>query len=227
MFRKALLTTAAAIAMLALSSVAHADPITITTGNPGNQGTDNVLFNDSNLPHSGTLVTGNFSGAGLGFYVDFTSGSGNGNLQVAGGQATLEGGAGNSPFSNLEFGLQNGVTFTKAIFNIDVTAGLPPPNTVTFTVNYFDTMNNTFVSQAFTVSTNGQNFFAVEAGMGALIQSIEINSTDATFADINQFRLGGFSGTPTPEPTTMLLLGSGLVGIAARLRRRRKEAKLD
>ena len=52
-----------------------ADPITITVGNPNNQGTDNVLFNNATLVHSGLLVQGDFNGAGAGFIVDFTSAS--------------------------------------------------------------------------------------------------------------------------------------------------------
>ena len=49
------------------------------------------------------------------------------------------------------------------------------------------------------------------------------------FMDAAQFRIGGASPTqqPIPEPTTMLLLGTGLAGIAARARRRRKASQAD
>src|SRR4029434_10205740 len=110
--------------------------ITITVGNPGNQNTDNVLFNNAGLIHSGLLVQGDFNGAGAGFIVDFTSASGNGNLGVSGGQAVLVGGAGNLPFSNVTVQLENGATFTKLILNIDVTNGFPPPTSVHFTGHY-------------------------------------------------------------------------------------------
>ena len=70
--------------MVMASSTAWADPIVITTGNPGNQGTDNVLFNNGSLVHSGLLVQGDFNGAGAGFIVDFTSASGSGNTVTRG-----------------------------------------------------------------------------------------------------------------------------------------------
>src|SRR5688572_33074831 len=129
------LSLAAAIVMMAASSNAWADPITITVGNPGNQRTDNVLFNNSSLLHSGILVQGDFNGAGAGFIVDFTSASGNGNLGVSGGQAVLVGGTGNTPFSNVTVQLENGATFQRLILNIDVTNGLANAS-VQFTVNY-------------------------------------------------------------------------------------------
>src|ERR1051326_254113 len=85
-----LILACAAFAIMAVaSSTAWADPITITTGNPGNAGTDNVLFNNGSLIHSGTLVQGDFNGIGAGFIVDFTSTSGTGNLGVSGGQCKL------------------------------------------------------------------------------------------------------------------------------------------
>src|SRR3954469_24287701 len=96
--QRLIILSAAFVIMMMTSATVWADPITITVGNPGNQNTDNVLFNNGSLVHSGTLVQGDFNGSGAGFIVNFTSSSGNGNLGVSGGQAVLVGGTGNTPF---------------------------------------------------------------------------------------------------------------------------------
>ena len=229
-FQRVILASAAFAILALASSTAWADPITITTGNPGNQNTDNVLFNNGSLVHSGTLVQGDFNGAGAGFIADFTSASGNGNLGVSGGQAVLVGGSGNTPFSNATVQLENNATCTKLILNIDVTNGLQFPTSVQFTVNYTLSGGQVF-NQVFTVDTNGQNFFGIEAAEGAVINSVTVQGLNGTtFSDINQWRLGGFSTPPTnnvPEPASLFLLGSGLVGTAGALRRRFKARKED
>src|SRR5678816_184031 len=202
--QRLILASAAFAIMVMASSTAWADPITITVGNPGNQNTDNVLFNNPALTQSGTLVQGDFNGTGAGFIVDFTSASGSGNLGVSGGQAVLVGGSGNTPFSNVTVQLENGATFTKLILNIDVTNGLPPPTTVQFTVNYTLAGGQVF-NQVFSVDANGQNFFGIEAAEGAVINSVTVQGLNGTtFADINQWRMGGFApANSVPEPASL------------------------
>src|SRR5215203_2590149 len=206
-FQRLILASAAFAIMVMASSTVLADPITITVGNPGNQGTDNVLFNNASLIHSGLLVQGDFNGAGAGFIADFTSTSGSGNLGVSGGQAVLVGGTGNTPLSNATVQLENGATFTKLILNIDVTSGLPPPTSVQFTVNYTLAGGQVF-NQVFSVNANGQNFFGIEAAEGAVINSVTVQGLNGTtFADISQWRVGGFEqANNVPEPASLFLL---------------------
>ncbi len=211
-----------ATALLALwlgASLAPAAPITITPGNPGNAGTDNVLFNDSSLLHSGTLVQGNFAGPGTSI-VDFTSASGNHMIQGSGGQATLSGLEGNNPFLSLTFALEGGLTFTKAILNPDATNDSPEFSTIDFVVNYIDAAGSPFM-QSFSLDPNGQNFFGIVAGDGAKITSVTFSTPNAAFDNAAQFRIGGIE-TPTRVPdggSTALLIGASLISLAF-LRRR-------
>ena len=191
-------------------------PIVIGTGNPGNQGTDNVLFNDSSLQHSGVVVEGNFAGEGSGYVINFTSASGNGELLGSGGQAEITGHSGNDPLTDLTFSLAQGATFTKAIFNVDaVNDGF-----LTITVNYLLASGSPY-EELVTIGGSGQNFFNVNADDGAVITSINLLTVDTELDSIRQFRLGGFAnaiGVPDGG-STAIMLGLGFLGLVG-LRRK-------
>ena len=247
MFRKALLTTAAAVAMFALSSVARADTFTVvgTNGGQGVNATANITVGAGNTvtvqltnnltgaqqvssgqaisgiqfsfrTASGQLITGitgisSFNDTGALVMVD-----GNGNVTQVNGAGADALGWGNSTATS-------SITLT-ALGSRGAFGTNPPDELILGGPGPYANANgsiadnkphNPFVQQT-------ANFTFVVTGV-TLPAGAQISNVVFLFGTDGD-KKPGTPNNPVPEPTTMLLLGTGLAGIAARARRRRSKA---
>jgi hypothetical protein len=206
MFRKALLTTAAAIAMLALSSVARADTITLT----GINGTG-VTATISNYSLSGNTFT---------FTITNTSVAPGSTGTITNIGFALPGDRSNN-FQLISSTNSN----YKIVYDLNATAGAQ--NLVSsFDLVLHDKVNGNptygggSVNNGIAGGTSAT--FVISGDFTGLSADQVARAIFARFQAVN----GGDSDVAAapgavPEPMTMLLFGTGLAGVAARARRRR------